>query len=111
MSNIQKNLNELEWLDSSHSGILKKVFFKGEDFTTKITQVAYTKLERGTKIEFHKHESMEEVFFILAGSCEFKIGESVYLLKDDSIIRVPIDTFHSLHAITNCELFYFGVST
>ena len=53
---------------------------------------------------------MEEVFFLLEGVCEFNI-QGVSILEDkQSIIRISVNQEHSLRAISDCKLFYFGVS-
>lgn len=110
MQDLIKNLANLNWTDTNHSGILKKVFFVGEEFVSNITQIAYTELNKGVDVVNHTHNSMEEVFFILEGVCEFNIqGESI-LAEKQSIIRVPINQEHSIRAISDCKIFYFGVS-
>lgn len=110
MQDLIKNLANLNWTDSNHSGILKKVCFAGEEFVSNITQVAYTELNKGVEVVNHTHNSMEEVFFLLEGVCEFNIqGESI-LAEKQSIIRVPINQEHSIRAISDCKIFYFGVS-
>ena len=110
MQDLIKNLANLNWTDTNHSGILKKVCFVGEEFVSNITQIAYTELNKGVDVVNHTHNSMEEVFFILEGVCEFNIqGESI-LAEKQSIIRVPINQEHSIRAISDCKIFYFGVS-
>jgi quercetin dioxygenase-like cupin family protein len=39
--------------------------------TTPVTQVAYSELLAGEIIEEHLHDSMEKVFLVLDGNCEF----------------------------------------
>ena len=88
----------------------KKVFFIGEEFVSNITQVAYTELNKGVEVVNHTHNSMEEVFFLLEGVCEFNIQGASILAEKQSIIRIPINQEHSIRAISDCKLFYFGVS-
>ena len=110
MQDLIKNLANLNWTDTNHSGILKKVFFVGEEFVSNITQVAYTELNKGVEVFSHAHDSMEEVFFLLDGVCEFNIQGDSILAEKQSIIRVPINQEHSIRAISDCKIFYFGVS-
>ncbi len=110
MQNLHKDLVELNWINANHSGILKKVCFHSEEFVSNITQIAYTELKQGVEIVDHTHISMEEVFFLLEGICEFKIQGKVILAKENSVIRIPVNQEHSLCAISDCRLFYFGVS-
>ena len=110
MQDLIKNLTDLNWTAANHSGLFKKVFFVGEDFVSNITQVAYTELNQGAEIVNHTHISMEEVFFLLEGICEFNIQGVSFLAEKQSIIRIPLNQEHSIRAISNCKLFYFGVS-
>jgi mannose-6-phosphate isomerase-like protein (cupin superfamily) len=110
LQNLLKDLASIDWVYANHNCILKKVCFVGEEFISNITQVAYTELKEGIEVDAHAHISMEEVFFLLEGVCEFKIkGESI-LAEKQSIIRIPVNQEHSLRAISDCKLFYFGVS-
>ncbi len=110
MKDLYKNLTLLNWVNTSHSGVFKKVCFLGEEFISNITQVAYTELKQGNEVNTHAHISMEEVFFLIEGTCEFKIQGESFLAQKQSIIRIPINQEHSLRAISNCKLFYFGVT-
>jgi quercetin dioxygenase-like cupin family protein len=111
LQDLIKNLANLNWTDANHSGVLKKVCFVGEEFVSNITQVAYTELTKGVEVVNHTHNSMEEVFFLLEGVCEFNIQGVSILADNQSIIRIPINQAHSLRAISDCKIFYFGVST
>jgi quercetin dioxygenase-like cupin family protein len=104
------NLANLNWTGANHSGVLKKVCFVGDEFVSNITQIAYTELNKGVEVVNHSHNSMEEVFFLLEGVCEFNIQGVIILAEKQSIIRVPINQEHSLRAISDCKIFYFGVS-
>jgi quercetin dioxygenase-like cupin family protein len=105
-----KHLADLDWIDANHSGVFKKVCFGGEEFASNITQVAYTELNQGVEVAAHIHVSMEEVFFLIEGVCEFNIQGETILAEKQSIIKIPKNKKHSLRAISDCKLFYFGVS-
>jgi len=110
VQDLIKNLANLNWTDANHSDIFKKVCFVGEEFASNITQVAYTEIKQGVEVVNHTHVSMEEVFFLLEGICEFIIQGVSILVEKKSIIRIPVNHEHSLRAISDCRLFYFGVS-
>jgi quercetin dioxygenase-like cupin family protein len=110
LQDLIKNLANLNWTDANHSGVLKKVCFVEEEFVSNITQVAYTELNKGVEVVNHTHNSMEEVFFLLEGVCEFIIQGVSVLAEKQSIIIIPVNQEHSLRAISDCKLFYFGVS-
>jgi quercetin dioxygenase-like cupin family protein len=111
LEDLIKNLSKLNWIDSNHEDVLKKVIFVEKDFISNITQVAYTELNKDIEVKSHKHVSMEEIFFLLEGVCEFNIQGTYILAEGQSIIRIPVNQVHSLRAISDCKFFYFGVST
>lgn len=62
----------------------------------------------------HNHHVNEEMFFVLEGTCEVKIGETVYLIRQGDIVALPPGGKETTHVITNTgsvELKYFAVST
>ena len=79
--------------------------------TTSVTQVAYAELRAGDSVEEHYHDTMEEVFLILDGECEFSLDGVSHLLKKDSVIKIAPKIKHNLKALTDTKLYYFGVST
>ncbi len=106
-----KNISEIEFSNSSHPGQIKKVIFHGSEMTSLVTQVAYAELRTGDIVEEHYHESMEEVFLILEGECEFCLDEVSHLLKKDDVIKIAPKIKHKLRAFRDTKLYYFGVST
>jgi mannose-6-phosphate isomerase-like protein (cupin superfamily) len=110
LQNLHFNLDSLNWINSNHEGIFKKVCFGSDEFISNITQVAYTELMKGAEVSTHVHPSMEEVFFLIEGVCEFKIQEIIIVAERQSITRIPSNKNHSLRAISDCKFFYFGVS-
>jgi mannose-6-phosphate isomerase-like protein (cupin superfamily) len=110
LKDLIKNIADLHWTSANHEEVYKKIIFTGEVFESNITQVAFTELNMNIEVSEHIHETMEEVFFLVEGICEFKIDKNTYELTHGSFIRIPVNTEHSLRAITNCKLFYFGVS-
>ena len=105
-----KNIFEIPLVNSSHPNINKRVCFSNEDFNSNITQIAFTELKKGEEILPHLHETMEEIFLILKGSCEFIVDDCLIVAKKNSLIRIPAGKQHSINAISSCSIFYFGVS-
>jgi quercetin dioxygenase-like cupin family protein len=106
-----KSISELEFSNSSHPGQIKKVIFHGFEMTSSVTQVAYAELSTGDVVEEHYHESMEEVFLILDGECEFSLDGVSHLLKKEDVIKIAPKVKHKLKAFRDTKLYYFGVST
>jgi quercetin dioxygenase-like cupin family protein len=105
------NISEIEFTKSAHHEKLKKVIFKGSEMTSAVTQVAYVELLAGEIIEEHLHDSMEEVFLVLDGNCEFCLDEVSQVLIKGSVIKIAPKIKHKLKALTETKLYYFGVST
>ena len=106
-----KNISKIEFTKSSHPGQLKKVIFLGSEMISSVTQVAYAELLAGEIIEEHLHDTMEEVFLVLEGNCEFYLNGVPQVLIKDSVIKIAPKIKHKLKALTDIKLYYFGVST
>lgn len=75
-----------------------------------VTQVAYAELGEGEIVADHSHESMEEVFLVLDGECEFSLNGVLHILTKGSVIKISPNIMHNLRAISNTRLYYFGVA-
>jgi quercetin dioxygenase-like cupin family protein len=106
-----KNISDIEFTSTAHSGHFKKVIFESSEMASSVTQVAYAELEEGEIVEEHSHNSMEEIFLVLEGKCEFSLNGVLHILVKDSVIKVSPKIKHSLKAMSNTKLYYFGVST
>jgi quercetin dioxygenase-like cupin family protein len=106
-----KSISEIEFSNSSHPGQIKKVLFHGYEMTSAVTQVAYAELRAGDSVEEHYHDSMEEVFLILDGECEFSLDGVSHILKKEDVIKIAPKIKHILKAFRDTKLYYFGVST
>ena len=63
---------------------------------------------------FHSHPAKEEMFFVLQGSGEVRIGEAKYAIRTGDIIACPAGGKETAHQIINTgteELRYLAVST
>jgi len=63
---------------------------------------------------FHNHRVNEEMFFILQGSGEVRIGETTYPIRTGDVIACPPGGAEAAHQIVNTgreELRYLAVST
>ena len=105
-----KDIALLNFEESNHFGILKKVIFTGVEMKSLVTQVAYAELHSEDVVIEHSHDSMEEVFFVLEGSCEFELDGVLHILKKESVIKIPPRTFHRIKALSDSKLFYFSVA-
>jgi len=63
---------------------------------------------------FHNHRVNEEMFFILDGEGEVRIGKEVFPIKKGDVIAHPpggLETAHQIVNTSNAELKYLSVST
>ncbi|ACB95882.1 cupin domain-containing protein [Beijerinckia indica] len=63
---------------------------------------------------FHNHRVNEEMFFVITGTGEIRIGENTYPIREGDIIACPAGDKETAHQIVNTgtqELRYLGVST
>lgn len=59
----------------------------------------------------HKHDDMEQIFYVLAGHGTLTIREAkqTYPVKAGDVVRVPISTWHSIRAEGDTDLKYLSV--
>jgi uncharacterized cupin superfamily protein len=63
---------------------------------------------------FHSHRVNEEMFFVLHGTGEVRIGNDIYPLRSGDVIACPAGGIETAHQIVNTgqeELRYLAVST
>ena len=44
----------------------------------------------------HRHKTQEEVYFVMSGKLQFKLGDEVLDLERGSVVRVPPETWRSV---------------
>jgi uncharacterized cupin superfamily protein len=63
---------------------------------------------------FHSHRVNEEMFFVLEGQGEVRIGDATYPIRQGDVIACPPDGAEAAHQIVNtssAEIKYLAVST
>jgi uncharacterized cupin superfamily protein len=51
----------------------------------------------------HRHPGQEEVFFVIAGTVTFKVGEDVFQAGPQTTVRMTGEEFYSVHNDTDAE--------
>jgi len=67
-----------------------------------------------TAFPFHSHRSNEEMFFIIAGEGEIRMGEETFPVREGDVIACPTGGPETAHQIVNTgveEMKYLAVST
>jgi mannose-6-phosphate isomerase-like protein (cupin superfamily) len=45
----------------------------------------------------HRHKTQEEIYFVVSGRLQFKLGDDVVEVGPHTAVRIPPDTFRSVH--------------
>ncbi len=61
-----------------------------------ITYISLAKLQPTLSYERHTHDDHEEVYYIIAGRGNIKIGNEMTKFRDGDIIYIPEKTSHSI---------------
>jgi mannose-6-phosphate isomerase-like protein (cupin superfamily) len=85
--------------DPVKPGVWKKVLLEKADLQTgHVQMVNWARLPSGNRFAPHYHEDMQEIFVILQGEVETRVGmETVLLGRGDSILIDP----HEIHQMWN----------
>lgn len=67
-----------------------------EDGTIRFLGIWDTILERGTAVTPHLHKDVEEVYYILEGKGEMRIGDERKLVGAGDVIYIPPEKIHTL---------------
>lgn len=59
----------------------------------------------------HRHPGQEEVYFVIAGTVTFKVGDDVFEAGPQTAVRMTGEEFYSLHNDTDSEAQVFIFST
>lgn len=44
----------------------------------------------------HRHKTQEEIYFVISGKLQFKLGDDVLDLEEGTVVRVPPETWRSV---------------
>lgn len=105
---IVRNINDIVAISTSHGCGQKKVLLANDESRAPVTQIAITRLAKGTSVEKHTHPTMEEYFFLLYGLLKVTICGSETILTEGGFIQIEAGCEHSLEASTDCRLMTIG---
>lgn len=111
--------SDIDFIPASHEdpknpGVLKKVLAKRDDLVDgRIQMINWAHLPVGKSFELHYHQDMEEVFIILSGEVEIRVGEETDNLGRGDAVIIPIKAVHQMKNISNQPVEYIamGIST
>jgi mannose-6-phosphate isomerase-like protein (cupin superfamily) len=61
-----------------------------------ITYVSLAKLQPSLSYEPHEHKDHEEIYYIIKGSGQIKIGDEIAKFREGDVIYIPEKTSHSI---------------
>ena len=89
----------------------KKYPFEELGLKVKLTQTAIGKMNKNSLCDFHKHDSMIEIFYFISGMGIYTVNGIDYEVSEGSYLRIDPNELHGLRSITNeLTFFYFGIS-
>jgi len=88
----------------------KKLLLTNSECSCPVTQIAVAYFKAQEYVEKHSHPTMEEFFYCLKGCMEFSVEKQTYILRESEFLKIPKGNVHSLRALSDSELFYWGVA-
>jgi mannose-6-phosphate isomerase-like protein (cupin superfamily) len=52
----------------------------------------------------HRHPGLEEVYFVIAGTATFKVGDDVFEAGTQTAVRMTSDEYYAVHNDTDAEV-------
>ena len=62
------------------------------------------RLPPGAQIDEHNHTLTEEIYFILAGQAEMRLGNDWYRIEPGQLVATPLNTRHAIANVGDDEL-------
>ncbi len=107
---LKKSLADIVPVLTSHSCGEKRVLLAKDETLSDITQIAITRLSKGTVVEEHVHPTMEEYFLLRSGRLIIHTDDGEFELSQDDFLGVCSGVKHCVTAVTDCELLTIGVA-
>ena len=104
---INRHIDEIESLKTSHSTGLKQVISAGFGDAMIIKQIAVGTLTKEDVIPAHVHVDMDECYFFLEGEGYMHINEVAIPLSEGKVINVPAGASHRLECTVSPLRFFY----
>lgn len=95
---IYTDATQLDTVITSHSSGLKKVLSQGFQHNFKIKQIAIGILKEGVAIPEHRHNDMDECYYILEGHGTVQIEGQTFTLQPELFINIPAGSLHKFES-------------
>jgi quercetin dioxygenase-like cupin family protein len=67
----------------------------------------YDTYEKDFVVHLHYHKKHDEIFSIIEGEMEWKVGDASYFTKPGTVLWIPKGTPHGFKALTDCKMNMF----
>jgi len=84
-------------------GSLVEELVRPEDGSEKVSLARYT-VEAGKSTYLHLHGTSDEIYYVLAGSCEVEVGGERVSLRPGEWVFIPAGTPHRLYACEKVQI-------
>lgn len=107
--------SERAFVPASHEnpnapGVWKKVLFQKADFQAgHVQMINWACLPVGSRFANHLHEDLQEIFVILSGEAEIRLGQQVQVLGPGDAIRIDPREPHSMRNVGAIDVEYLVV--
>lgn len=110
------SIKNLEYVSAAHEdprnpGVMKKVILTKDEIRISgtIQMINWAKMKAGRSFAPHKHESMDEIFIILTGKAEIRVGEESAMLEPSDTVFLPQKIEHEMKNVSADDLEYIAI--
>jgi quercetin dioxygenase-like cupin family protein len=97
-------------IEPTRHGLMKRVILRG-GAVPDVTQVAVATFQEGDAVELHAHPTMYELFYVLEGRGEYRIGGERHEAGPGDFLVVPPGTPHGVRVLeAPHRVFYQGLA-
>lgn len=75
------------------------------------TEAFMVYVEKGKSVHLHKHDDMEQIFYVIKGKGKIKIGPEFYDLNSGDVFYIPRSFFHSVYNPNDETIQYLSVDS
>ena len=108
MKILKKSSQEVKKEDAHGGSGSRKLYIADNEFRT-IQGMTYGWLPVGNKYEWHKHENIDEIMYVIKGNGIVKDEDGEYPYNPGDIFMYPANLFHEIYNNGNIESEYIFV--
>lgn len=107
-----EKLNDFEYIHEKLKHTLQGKLFVGEYLGSTGSEISFRDLPPNTTIPFlHKHHKHEEIYIVLKGYGKFQLDDTIFAIKEGSVIRVSPDGSRTLRNDSEESMIYMVIQS